>query len=653
MTITERAARHASLQLAALRIRLDAVLRRAAGSPAFADPAAASIEGELGAFPDDDALPARWLDTRLNLTRTEEQILWLLMGYEVSSEIRGMVMTLAGGRDEMTIDLAERIVYGEASAAGWRELGSEGALARLGLIRVDSPSDARHRCRISLVPRVRGLLHGDAQLTGELQGLAQLVDHEIPLEDLVVSGGAVERVVRELAKARPFVLATGGTGSGRATLLRAAALGSGVPVIDVACGRLAKEPEALDAQLRIIARESRLLRAAVLLRNYEAITNTEASAAIVDRCLVEGTHVPLLATAATRSNRVSSARHLVEVKLAPLDGPRCEQLWKRAVPMGSDTDLSYLSSTYPLAPSVIHAVGARLAEMAEPIPTATTLTEAIRFAIDDRLSGLAQRVEVTQSWRDLVLPSDQLDTLTELLARVRERRRVYETWGFSDKLGKGLAVSALFSGPPGTGKTMAASLVAKDLGLQLYRVDLAQMVSKWIGETEKNLAELFDAAESAHAVLLFDEADSLFGKRTEVKSSNDRYANLEVNYMLQRLETFTGICLLTTNHETAIDDAFRRRLAFHVRFPIPETGERAALWRAMIPDSAPISPAIDFHKLATRIEMPGGHIRNAVLRAAFVAADADSPITMEHLWHAAEVECEAMGRIVPTHASTL
>ncbi len=653
MTNTDRAARYASLQLAALRIRLDTVLRRAAGAAEVVDPAAASVEGELRAFNNDDTLPARWLNTRLNLSGTEERVLWLLMGYEVSSEIRGAVMTLAGGRDEMTIDLAERIVYGEASSAGWRELGSEGALARLGLIRVDSPSEARHRCRIGLVSRVRGLLHGDAELTGELRGLAQLVDRGIPVEDLVVSDGVVERVVRELAKVRPFVLATGGAGSGRATLLRAVVLEGGGSVIDVACGLLAREPDILEAQLRTIARESRLLRAAVLLRNCDAITNTEAAAAIVDRCLVDATDASLLATATTRPSRVGSARHVVEVKLAPLDGPRCERLWKRAVPMGSETDLRYLSSTYPLAPSVIHAVGARLAEMTEPTPTSASVTEAIRFAIDDRLSGLAQRVEVSQSWVDLVLPSDQLDMIGELLARVRERRRVYEQWGFSDKLGKGLAVSALFSGPPGTGKTMAASLVAKDLGLQLYRVDLAQMVSKWIGETEKNLAQLFDAAESAHAVLLFDEADSLFGKRTEVKSSNDRYANLEVNYMLQRLETFTGICLLTTNHETAIDDAFRRRLAFHVRFPIPDAGERAALWRAMLPESAPISPAIDFHKLASRIEMPGGHIRNAVLRAAFVAADANSPITMEHLWRAAEVECEAMGRIVPAHASTL
>ncbi len=647
MTTDDRAAHFLSLQLAALRARLDALLRRAVGAPGVSD-ATSSIERDLRELGKDDALPARWLRTRLDLSDTEEQVLWLLMGYEVSSEIRGMVMTLAGARDEMTYDLVERIVYGEASAAAWRELGGEGGLARLGLIRADSRAEPRHRCRISLVPRVRGLLHGDTQLTDELREVARLVEREIPLDDLVVSDGVIERVVRELARARSFVVATGGTGTGRSTLLRAAAISAGRSVIDVSCERLAKEAGALEAQVRAISREAQLLRASVLLRNYDALGNTES----IERQLAEHSG-PLMATATAGIRPRPGSRHRVEVRLAPLDGDRCERMWKRAVPTSTEGDAKYLSSTYPLAPAVINSVGARLAEIGEPNPSGAAVIDAIRCEIDDRLSGLAERLEVSQTWDDLVLPSDQIGMIAELLARVRERRLVYEKWGFSNKLGKGLAVSALFSGPPGTGKTMAASLVAKDLGLQLYRVDLAQMVSKWVGETEKNLAKLFDAAESAHAVLLFDEADSLFGKRTEVKSSNDRYANLEVNYMLQRLETFTGICLLTTNHENAIDEAFRRRLAFHVRFPIPDENERAALWRALIPESAPISPSIDFERLATRVEMPGGHIRNAVLRAAFVAADAGAPISMDHLWHAAEVECDAMGKIVPTQRSTL
>ncbi len=245
-----------------------------------------------------------------------------------------------------------------------------------------------------------------------------------------------------------------------------------------------------------------------------------------------------------------------------------------------------------------------------------------------------------------MIEREQAQSIAELIARIRQRRTVYETWGFAAKVGKGLGVSALFSGPPGTGKTMVAALIAKELHLELYQVDLGKLVSKYIGETEKQLGELFDAAEAGHAILLFDEADSLFGKRTDVKSSNDRYANLETNYLLQRLETFTGICLLTSNHEANIDPAFQRRLSLHLRFEVPDEEERAKLWRAMLPDAAPVVANLDFAGLARRFEMSGGYIRNAALRAAFLAADEGSSISDAHLEHAARLEYEGMGKIV-------
>ena len=245
-----------------------------------------------------------------------------------------------------------------------------------------------------------------------------------------------------------------------------------------------------------------------------------------------------------------------------------------------------------------------------------------------------------------MLPEDQITAVIELLARIRERPRVYEDWGFATKLGKGLGVSALFSGPPGTGKTMVAGLIARDLGVELYQVDLSKIVSKWIGETEKNLAALFDAAEAGHAILLFDEADALFGKRSEVRSSNDRNANQEVNYLLQRMETFTGICVLTTNHETAIDEAFRRRLSVHVRFPVPEADERRRLWRAFLPAAAPVAGELGLDRLGDTFVMSGGYIRNAVVRAAFLAADERVAIGGGHLARAARLEYEAMGKVV-------
>jgi SpoVK/Ycf46/Vps4 family AAA+-type ATPase len=194
---------------------------------------------------------------------------------------------------------------------------------------------------------------------------------------------------------------------------------------------------------------------------------------------------------------------------------------------------------------------------------------------------------------------------------------------------------------------MAAGLLAHDLGCELYQVDTSKITSKWIGETEKNLAALFDAAEAGHAILLFDEADALFGKRTDVRSSNDRVANQETNYLLQRLETYSGICILTTNHESAIDDAFRRRLSVHVRFPMPEAEERRHLWRALIPKAAPTAGDLAIDTLAETFVMSGGYIRNAVLRAAFLAADVGDPISSSYLLRAARLEYESMGKVVP------
>jgi SpoVK/Ycf46/Vps4 family AAA+-type ATPase len=339
-------------------------------------------------------------------------------------------------------------------------------------------------------------------------------------------------------------------------------------------------------------------------------------------------------------------RPCVVIDVKPPTSDQRAKLWRDSLGSGTEEDAQFLATQYPLAPALI----VRAAEAAKTRANGRKLEPediyaGVRAVLDDKLGDYAKRVEVTQTWDDLVLPPDQMDAIKYLVARIRQRRTVYEQWGFAAKVGKGLGTSALFSGPPGTGKTMVAALIAKELGLELYQVDMAKVTSKWIGETERNLAALFDAAEAGHAVLLFDEADSLFGKRTDVKSSNDRYANLETNYLLQRLESFTGICLLTTNHENAIDPAFQRRLSLHLRFELPEAEEREQLWRAMLPAAAPVAAGLDMTALARRFAMSGGYIRNAALRAAFMAADEGSVITARHLESAAKLEYEGMGKI--------
>ena len=224
---------------------------------------------------------------------------------------------------------------------------------------------------------------------------------------------------------------------------------------------------------------------------------------------------------------------------------------------------------------------------------------------------------------------------------------MFERWGYDRVISTSRGLTALFQGGPGTGKTMAAGVIARALGYELWRVDLSKGMSRWIGETEKNLGRVFDAAEDGEVVLLFDEADSLFGKRTELKTAQDRFANLEVNYILQRMESFDGVSVLTTNAESSIDPALQRRLNFRIRFPEPETDEREQLWRQLLPPQAGLHEGVDFHELAERFDMTGGYIKNAVVRAAVIAARAGRGLTAEDLWTGAHHEYVEMGKVMP------
>ncbi len=228
---------------------------------------------------------------------------------------------------------------------------------------------------------------------------------------------------------------------------------------------------------------------------------------------------------------------------------------------------------------------------------------------------------------------------------MRHRARVYDDWGFAEQSNRGLGLSALFAGPSGTGKTLAAEILANELRLDLFRIDLSAVVSKYIGETEKNLRRVFDAAEEGGAVLLFDEADALFGKRSEVKDSHDRYANVEISYLLQRMEAYRGLAILTTNMKEALDPAFLRRLRFVVQFPFPDQSQRAEIWRRIFPAKTP-TDSLDLEKLS-RLSISGGNIRNIALNAAFAAADADEPVRMPHLLGAARLEYEKLEK--PLH----
>lgn len=261
-----------------------------------------------------------------------------------------------------------------------------------------------------------------------------------------------------------------------------------------------------------------------------------------------------------------------------------------------------------------------------------------------QLDNLAQRIDTTAQWTDLVLPERPVQVLKDIADQLQQRHKVYRNWGFAKKSGRGLGITALFYGDSGTGKTMAAELLANQFRLDLYRIDLSAIVSKYIGETEKNLARIFDAAETGGAILLFDEADALFGKRSEVKDSHDRHANVEVSYLLQRMEAYQGLAILTTNLKDALDNAFMRRIRFMVEFPFPAAESRAQIWQRIFPTLTP-TQELDYVKLG-QLQVAGGNIRNIAMISAFLAANENEPVMMKHIKTAAQRECVKLKKIL-------
>jgi hypothetical protein len=322
--------------------------------------------------------------------------------------------------------------------------------------------------------------------------------------------------------------------------------------------------------------------------------------------------------------------------------PAQKQLWERALrgaAVSLNGTLDRLAEQFRLSAKTIFSTGALISQTAASPEEAWSICRSLARP---RLEDLAQRIVPMAEWDDLVLPELQIQTLRQLASQVRHRLKVYETWGFSARSGRGLGISGLFAGESGTGKTMAAEVLARELALDMYRIDLSAVVSKYIGETEKNLRLVFDAAEEGGVLLLFDEADALFGKRGEVKDSHDRYANIEVSYLLQRMEAYQGLAILTTNLKSALDKAFQRRLRFTVSFPFPDVAQREAIWRRIFPERTP-TEGLDPKKLA-QLNVAGGNIRNIALNAAFLAAESGTPVRMDHLLQAAKVEVHKLER---------
>lgn len=384
---------------------------------------------------------------------------------------------------------------------------------------------------------------------------------------------------------------------------------------------------------RLWQRESRLLPLALYIDVNGA---SDAEKTLLKRFLERSDGVIFLDQ---EDSKTESVRHRVAFETNKPTPEEQEQLWIDALQGKANGQPARLAEQFSFNQDEISRLAkTALNEYSQNEPAlGDELWQACRIAARAGMEQLAQRIDVKATWDLLVLPSEQKEFLRQITDQVSQRNRVYEDWGFRERMNRGLGINALFAGDSGTGKTMAAEVIANELNLDLFRIDLSAVVNKYIGETEKNLRKLFDAAEDSGAILFFDEADALFGKRSEVKDSHDRYANIEVNYLLQRMETYRGLAILATNMKSALDKAFVRRLRFIVDFPFPDVADRKEIWRKVFPPNTPIDESLDLSRLA-KFNFTGGNIHNVALNAAFLAAQKDDRITMPLLLNAARTE---------------
>jgi AAA+ superfamily predicted ATPase len=594
---------------------------------------------------DEDGEPMAHLARHYGLAPAQVELVWCAVACAVDPRIAPHLEALGGGHARRGLSPALYAMLAEldtAELARW--LAAPNPLVDDGLLVPAEPASPAARGYL-VAPRLVSFLAGEDHAIAPLALAAAPAD---PRFD-AAQRASLALIAGALAHGAVVVL-DGPLGSGRVT---AAAHACGpVVVLD-----LARLPGDQLAGALVALRRERALRPAIpVLANVDhALGDDRRDDRHEIADFIDQLAGPLVITSTVPGVELGARRAVVRLRWDVASAEVRAALWRRAVEAGGGAvagSLDVLAHRYRVGPAAIERAVASLrlvVPAAEPLDEAA-LAAGLRHNIAERLGGLATRIDVTQSWDDLVIADDTADLIAALVGRIRHAPQVLDDWGYRQKIARGAGVAALFSGPPGTGKTMVAGLIAQALDLELYQVDLSKVVSKWVGETEKHLARVFDAAEEGHALLLFDEADALFGQRsTEMAGAVDRYANLEVNYLLQRVEAFGGITILTTNLDSAIDAALKRRLAAHIVFAAPEEDERARLWdRQIVTGKAPIARDVDPDALARAFpQMTGAHIRNAAIAAAFLASGDGAPrITQDYLIRAARAEYRSMGHMV-------
>ena len=616
---------------------------------AHADQASAAqkaLKAAAAAMPSPSALET--LCTRFGLSGFERDLLLLCAGIELDSIFAAVCGAAQGdpARAFPTFSLA----LAALPEAHWSAMTPAAPLRRWRFIEVGSGSVltlSSLRIDERILHYLAGVQHMDERLAG-------LVEHLQETNELAPSHQALAERIAALwsqsakATALPLVQLCGDEVADKRAIAAGACAAMGLHLAVIAAHSVPVGASELDGFIRLWGREAVLSNCALLLEYHDLEASDTARAGSINR-LIEGLNSPLIISSVER--RRASHKSMLTFDVRKPSAGEQRDIWQQAlssIPVNLNGQVQGLVSQFNLNLQKVHA--ARAEAMGQQLSSENAdaaksnievdfgraLWDACRMQARPRLDDLAHRIEPAASWEDLVLPEPQLQTLRDVAVHVRQRATVYETWGFATKGARGLGISALFAGVSGTGKTMAAEVLADELRLDLYRIDLSAVVSKYIGETEKNLRRVFDAAEEGGAILLFDEADALFGKRSEVKDSHDRYANIEVSYLLQRMEAYRGLAILTTNLKSALDTAFLRRIRFILQFPFPDAALRAEIWRRIFPLETP-TENLDAGKLA-RLNVAGGNIRNIALNAAFLAADSNESVRMSHLLRAAQGE---------------
>jgi hypothetical protein len=633
--------------------RLKGALRRRAAGAANAPVADMR---EAGPGREDQAILARRppaleiLADAFGLSAFERDVLLLCAGIDLDPEFAPLCAE--AHRNGACAHVSFALAFATLADPHWSALSPNGPLRRWRLVEVAAAVPLM-TAALRIDERVLHYLAGISHLDQRLDGMVTTLPLDLG-DDLVPSHAAVtERIAaawsREPSSAAAAVMQVCGDPADCRPIAAAVAKALGLRAAVVAADLVPRGPHELEAFLRLWEREASLSGIGVVL--IEAVEGDVSHPPDHGR-VPQGAGAHLCERLAgfvmmcERQRRPIMHRPSVAIDVHHPLAHEQRQAWSAALRLDAEAlGIAAVSAHFDLGLGAIRAIaGEVLAASAEASSgeVAVLVWKCCRAHLRARLDGLAERINCATSWDDLVLPEAQTRTLRAIAAQLRQRTTVYDRWGFGHRNTRGLGISALFAGPSGTGKTLAAEVLANELELDLYRIDLSSVVSKYIGETEKNLRRLFDAAEESGAILLFDEADALFGRRSEVKDSHDRYANIEVSYLLQRMEAYRGLAILTTNARSALDPAFLRRLRFVVEFPFPDVDQRAEIWRRIFPGATP-TERLNVAKLAS-LRIPGGNIRNIAMNAAFLAADAGEPVRMGHLLAAARSEYAKIDR---------